>query len=332
MRGRRVALWWRLAVLAAFAALALAACGGDDDEDSAASTGGDTAAEEAQPTDVKVATFLTAGIAGVPIAEEQGFFEEEGLNVEQVDVELPNIVPSVVSGENQFGAASAGGLLLAAQQNIPVKLVAPAYYANPAEQGVYVGRDSPIESIEDLEGKRIATGTLQSVAHAGMLTALQDAGMSPDDVEVISFDFPNIPAALRSGKLQAGHMSEPLITASGESVREVIDDIYPYGEEPAVTYWFTSEQFANENPEAVAAFQRAVGEAQDLAASDEAIAREAVAGITELEPDVVDKIALPGFGSDPKQEQLKQQAEAMAEFGFLEEAPDTDAMFVETSG
>jgi NitT/TauT family transport system substrate-binding protein len=317
----------RWACVAAAAVLVFAGCGDDDEGggDSAASGG-----EEAQEvTDVKVAKFLTAGIAGVPIAEEKGLFADNNLAVEQVDVELPNIIPSVISGDNQFGVASAGGLLAAAVEGLPVKIVAPAYYANPAEQGVYVGKDSPIKSIEDLKGKQIATGTLGSVAHAGMLRALQDAGMDPKDVEVISFTFPDIPAALRNGKLDAGHMSEPLITANADGVREIIDDIYPYGDEPAVTYWFTSEQFANESPEAVEAFRIAVGEAQDLAASDEQVARDAVATITELEPDVVAKLSLPGFGSDPKKEQLQQQAEALNEFGMLDEVPDVNALFVE---
>jgi len=323
VRGR-----WVVTAVAA-AVLVFAGCGDDEDSGAGASGGSGSEPAEQEVTDVKVAKFLTAGIAGVPIAEEQGLFADNNLAVEQVDVELPNVIPSVISGDNQFGIASAGGILAAALEGLPVKIVAPAYYAATGEQGVYVGKDSPIKSIEDLKGKQIATGTLQSVAHAGMLKALQDAGMSPDDVEVISFTFPDIPAALRGGKLDSGHMSEPLITASGDSVREVIDDIYPYGEDPAVSYWLTSESFANENPEAVEAFRVAVGEAQDMAADDEELAREAVGTITELEPDVVAKLNLPGFGSDPKKEQLTEMAEVMAEFGFLEEVPDIDALFVE---
>jgi NitT/TauT family transport system substrate-binding protein len=310
--------------------LVFAGCG-DDDEDAGAgaSSGSGGEQQEQEVSNVKVAKFLTAGIAGVPIAEEQGLFADNNVAVEQVDVELPNVIPSVISGDSQFGIASAGGILAAAVEGLPVKIVAPAYYANPGEQGVYVGKDSPIKAIEDLKGKKIATGTLGSVAHAGMLKALQEAGMSPDDVEVISFTFPDIPAALRGGKLDSGHMSEPLITASGDSVREIIDDIYPYGEQPAVSYWFTSEEFATDNPEAVEGFRTAVGEAQDMASSDEQLARDAVAGITELEPDVVAEINLPGFGSDPKKEQLTQQAEALVEFGMLDEVPDMDALFVE---
>jgi NitT/TauT family transport system substrate-binding protein len=319
----------RWACIAAAAVLVFAGCGDDEEEPGAGASGGSGEEQEQEVSSVKVAKFLTAGIAGVPIAEEQGLFADNNLEVEQVDVELPNIIPSVISGDNQFGIASAGGILAAAVEGLPVKIVAPAYYANPAEQGVYVGKDSPIKSIEDLKGKQIATGTLGSVAHAGMLKAVQEAGMDPKDVEVISFTFPDIPAALRNGKLDSGHMSEPLITANADSVREIIDDIYPYGELPAVSYWFTSEQFASENPEAVEGFRTAVGEAQDLANSDEQVARDAVATITELEPAVVDKLNLPGFGSDPKKEQLTQQAEALNEFGFLDEVPDVNALFVE---
>jgi NitT/TauT family transport system substrate-binding protein len=310
----------------AMLALAVAGCGGDDEEPAAADTSAATTAA-AEPTTVKVATFAVAGTAGIHIADSKGYFTDEGLELQADTVDIAQMIPTVLSGSDDFGVASSGALLQAASQGLGLRIVAPAYYGTPAEQGIYVAKDSPIQSIEDLKGKTIATGSLKSAAHAGILMQLEEAGLKPSDVKVVIFPFPDIPAALRAGELEAGHMAEPGISAAGDSVREVIDNIYPFGDDPGVTYWFTSDEFAEANPDVVEGFAAAVNRAQDDAAGDDSVAREAIAGYTEIDAALLESMALPGFGSDMKRDQFEQQAEEFVKYGFLTEAPDIDALF-----
>jgi sulfonate transport system substrate-binding protein len=97
------------------------------------------------------------------------------------------------SGPPQIEAATAGKIDFAITGNTPpifgaasgakVKVVA-AYDGGGNGDQVLVQQDSPIKSIADLRGKRIAVGKGSS-AHGHILAQLKNAGLTPDDVTLI---------------------------------------------------------------------------------------------------------------------------------------------------
>ncbi|HEX2496086.1 MAG TPA: ABC transporter substrate-binding protein, partial [Gaiellaceae bacterium] len=91
--------WWSVAALAAAAMFALAACGGDDDEGDGGSAGGDLDKVTLQSKWVVQAQF-----AGYYAALDQGYYEDEGLDVD-IRAGGPDIVPEqvVLGGQAEFG-------------------------------------------------------------------------------------------------------------------------------------------------------------------------------------------------------------------------------------
>ena len=74
--------WFRLAALLVALAFALGACGGDDDDDGEAA--GDTTAAECEQTDsvtLQLKWVTQAQFAGYYAAEEQGYYDDECLDV-----------------------------------------------------------------------------------------------------------------------------------------------------------------------------------------------------------------------------------------------------------
>ena len=90
--------WWSVAVLAAAAMFALAGCGGDDDEEGG-SAGGDLDKVTLQSKWVVQAQF-----AGYYAALDQGYYEDDGLDVD-IRPGGPDIVPEqvVLGGQAEFG-------------------------------------------------------------------------------------------------------------------------------------------------------------------------------------------------------------------------------------
>ncbi|MCV7302241.1 ABC transporter substrate-binding protein [Mycobacterium barrassiae] len=97
------------------------------------------------------------------------------------------------SGPPQIEAATAGKIdfaitgntppIFGAASNAKVKVVS-AYDGSGRGDRVLVHADSPIRTVEDLRGKKIALGKGSS-AHGNVLGQLQRVGMSPSDVELV---------------------------------------------------------------------------------------------------------------------------------------------------
>jgi sulfonate transport system substrate-binding protein len=97
------------------------------------------------------------------------------------------------SGPPQVEAATAGKIDFAITGNTPpifgaasnarVKVVS-AYDGGGNGDQVLVQADSPVKSIADLRGKRIAVGKGSS-AHGHILAQLKNAGLSPSDVQLV---------------------------------------------------------------------------------------------------------------------------------------------------
>ena len=175
-----------LVILFALPALLLPACGPADVE---------------QPETVKVRAALQAYVSFAPyfIALEEGFFAEQGLEVEFVQFEAgPEMVPALVRGEIDVAAGGlSGGLLNAIARGENIRIVADkghiapegcTYVASVASAGLAEELDSVGPSA--LAGKKIA-----SVA-AGLQTyytshMLRKFGLSMEDVEMVNL--PNRP-------------------------------------------------------------------------------------------------------------------------------------------
>src|SRR5690606_33458225 len=109
-----------LAVAASAAVMVLAACSGTPDGGTEGS-----APEDGELTPVTVGVIPIVDVAPIYLGVDQGFFEDEGLDV---TLELAQggaaIVPAVVSGDYQFGFSNNTSLLVGSSKGLPLKAVA----------------------------------------------------------------------------------------------------------------------------------------------------------------------------------------------------------------
>ncbi|MEP3277697.1 MAG: ABC transporter substrate-binding protein [Stappiaceae bacterium] len=121
------------------------------------------------------------GILGEVAAAKQGYFAEEGLELEIIPGG-PNIdgVASVASGANNFGSISSSpSLMLARSAGLPIKCVAAGYQQHPF---TYFSLErSPVREPKDLIGKKVAT---QGTARILLRALLAKNGIAEDQVEV----------------------------------------------------------------------------------------------------------------------------------------------------
>jgi NitT/TauT family transport system substrate-binding protein len=191
----------------ALAALGFAGCGGDD----GGGGGGDG------PQTVVVGTLPTANAAPMYLGMEKGYFKQEGLVVKpQLGEGGGSLITSLVSDDSQFAFVGVIPAVTAVSKGLPIKAVAASddAAATPRKdwQVVMVGKGSDIRDVSDLEGKTIAVNALRGVAEVVIKTSLQKQGVDPSSVKLLEVPFPEMPAALKAGRVDAILASEPFLT------------------------------------------------------------------------------------------------------------------------
>ena len=151
--------WALLAGLAAALAFGLAACGGDDEEQ-AGGGGGATTGETQQPASVtlQLKWVTQAQFAGYYAALEQGYYDDENLDV-TIKPGGPDIVPeqAVLGKQAEFGIDWLDNLLATRDQGGKIVNVAQVFARSGMTELTWA--DSGISDIKGLEGKRSACGS-----------------------------------------------------------------------------------------------------------------------------------------------------------------------------
>lgn len=324
-------------LLALLAAGALwAGCGGDDEE--AGGAGG------LEPVDVGL--IGSTSDAPMWIAQERGFFADEGLTVRLTrgGASGPIILPALVSGDYDIAAAGLLAPVAATAQGLaPVRVLAQngveiskgtAKTGPEAEDltlAIVSGKDD-IQSVEDLAGATISVGALKSIGVAITSKWLDEQGVDVSGVEFVEVPFPDAPAAVAEGRVDAGLTIEPFVTVALQLGNHVVGR--PFAEAtPGLTVagYFVTSDYADSHPEEIAAFSRAIVRANRYAESHPDEVRAVVQRNTKVPPEVAEKMSLWSWTPQIKEPagSLRVIAEAAAEYGVIEQVPDVGKLPLE---
>jgi NitT/TauT family transport system substrate-binding protein len=173
--------WWSVAALAAAAMFALAGCGGDDDEEGG-SAGGDLTKVTLQSKWVVQAQF-----AGYYAAKDQGYYEDEGLDVE-IRPGGPDIVPEqvVLGGQAEFGINWLDSTLATRDKGQNIVNIAQVFTRSGMTEVTW--KDSGLDQITDLKGKKV--GVWLGGNEHKLFAALNKNGIDPQkDAEIVAQPF-----------------------------------------------------------------------------------------------------------------------------------------------
>lgn len=307
--------------LAAVTALALTACSGGTTATPATSAGteGGSASE---PVSITVGVIPIVDVAPIYLAVSQGFFEEEGLDV---TLELAQggaaIVPAVVSGEYQFGFSNNTSLLLATSNGVPLKAVSPGNFTtgtDPDFGAVVVPADSAIQSAADLAGRTVAVNTLNNIGDSTIRNVVEKDGGDESALQFVEMGFPDMPAAVSGGQVDAAWIVEPHLTRALEAGARVVSwNFAETDPDLMVASYFTSQQYAADNPEVVASFQNAMTKAFDYATANPDAARTVLDEYTTIDAAVKEAMTMPRFASTFSEDSIALLADLALKYGLV---------------
>ena len=177
-----------------------------------------TADAQTPPLQKVVVTYSSRSIASIDlfVAQELGFFREEGLDAQLVQVRATAAIAAIVSGE-VHALGSIGSAIRAIPRGAPIKVLAvslrrPIFWL--------VSRPE-LKTFNDLKGKVMGTTTLGGSQHTAGIRMLRRGGLNPDkDVTVVLGG--DVPAQLQgmiNGSIQVGIFSPPTVIVARDKYK-----------------------------------------------------------------------------------------------------------------
>jgi ABC-type nitrate/sulfonate/bicarbonate transport system substrate-binding protein len=148
------------------------------------------------------------------VAQAEGFYAREGLDVQQTLVDPPTTVTALIGGSLNIVVVDTTGFILGIDKGANVVAVGPVADRNPYYLMVTPG----IKTIADLKGKKIGAASPVEVYTTVLRNLLTKGGLNPDkDVEWVFGGGQNQRlAAILGGAINAGLFSSP----ADEKLRE----------------------------------------------------------------------------------------------------------------
>jgi taurine transport system substrate-binding protein len=193
-----------------------------------------------------------------------------------------------VAKEVDFGALGSSPVArgLSAPLNIPYKVAFVLDVAGDNE-ALVARNGSGVTTIADLRGKRVGT-PFASTAHYSLLAALDQNGLSPNDVQLVDLQPQAILAAFERGDIDAGYSWLPTLDQLRRNGKDLITSRQLARDgKPTLDLGVVADEFADAHPEVVDIWRQQEARALTVIKDDPDAAAKAIAAEIGLSPDEV---------------------------------------------
>jgi NitT/TauT family transport system substrate-binding protein len=294
------------------------------------STPENTANGALEKTAIKVSVVTTIDSAPFWIAQENGYFKAEGLDVTgDVAATGDKSMTKAISGEADIAATTYTLLFVAKSHNAAdLRLVADASSASPQSNEILTLPTSPVKHIEDLAGHKVAITSRNAPSDILTRSVLKDHNIDPDTVNWVQLSQPSMAAALQHGDVDAVYQAEPYATQASTKVGAYsIADVASGAtlDFPIVGFVATGK-WVQDNPKTMAAFQRAMDKATRTATADRAQVERMAVKYGKVEADVAALMKLPNFHASLDARRIQRVPDVLLRLGSIPAKVDAAPM------
>lgn len=287
---------------------------------------------------LRVGHDLWIGFSGVFLAKELGYFEEEGLDVDMRGFSGPgDSIPPVISGDLDITLTTLHNLTLVAGKDA-APLTAIYFLDSSHGADAIVARDG-IDEVSDLKGQDVAV-TRHEANHMLLILALESAGMTEDDINIVNMSADDAGAAFLSERVDAAVTWEPWVSRA--SKREGAGVVFSTRDAPDTILNTISvrRDSIESSPEKLKAFVRAVDRGVQYLDSNQQKAVPIIADWLEADEtdikamlgddriyDLEDNLSLFGTRKDgPAIDALESVIDFLDERDLIDARPDIDSL------
>jgi len=276
------------------------------------------------------------GFYPVVLAHELGLLSKRGVAVDLVSFrDTETHLAEIAAGNFDGALMSIGSSVIITSENPDIRVIMAVDQSQGADAVV---ASAAITSVQALKNKSIGT-MLGGFGELFVLSMLEQAGLTPDDVNLVYITGAEVPEQLQTGRIDAGHTWEPYVSRARASGAHVV---FNSKDTPGLiqdVVVFQRKTLA-EQPEAVNAFVDAWFEAVEYWLADLDRGNNIIAAALGITPEEcsLDGVKLfdrndnlQAFDIDSNPGTLRRAADRYAEFyvrsGNISAKPDISRLF-----
>lgn len=253
------------------------------------------------PNRIRIGYIPIADCAQLYVAVEKGYFQEQNLDVELVKLGGgAKILEALAGGSVEIGFSNVVSLILSHEAGLGFKAITGGPRANleHRETGLLVMKGSGIDSLKQLEGKKVAVNTKKNIVELLLLAFLRKNNVNTSSIDFVEVPFPQMLPVLETGTVNAVATIEPFLTFGLQS--EATTNLGHYFTEALseleISTYNASTDWISSNPAITERFRSAMRNATDFCDTNPEELRTIVSEYTSLTPQQVAQITLPYYG------------------------------------
>jgi NitT/TauT family transport system substrate-binding protein len=277
---------------------------------------------------IRVAIFSAVDLATFWLAQEGGYFKAEGLDVQaDTGASGQEALTRMTNGQDDLALSTYTLFFLAKNNGTDVKLVADATSASPRSNELVTVPNSPVKTVEDLDGRRIAISSKNAASDVLTRSVMRDHGVGFDKVQWVPMPLPEMAAALAQGRVDAAYQPEPFLTQSAKvaGAYPVVDAASGSTQAFPLTGFGATAKWVEAHPKTMLAFQRAMLNAT-RAAVDRARIEPLVVRNAKVDQDIASLMVMPAFGSTLDARRIQRVPDLLQQLGVVQTKLDASSM------
>jgi NitT/TauT family transport system substrate-binding protein len=278
---------------------------------------------------LKVGTLPTDGCSVIFYANELGYFQKNGLDV---DIETmssgPAIAAAVAGGALDVGVANVATVAQARLHGLPLRYIAPSSMAEPSTMTdiVLVAADSTIRTGADLNNKTIAINGLKDLQQITAMAWVDKHGGDSKTLHFLELPIPQMAAAVEAHRADAALDVEPFVSGAraqgqGKVIGDVLDGVAPRF---MVVGWFALDPWITAHADAAARFATALRQAAAWANAHHAESAAILVRNTKIPASAIDTMARAQFGLSLDPAMIRPIVDAAVKYGVLDRPVDVN--------
>jgi NitT/TauT family transport system substrate-binding protein len=286
-----------------------------------------------EKTSIVVGAFPSIDSAGLYIAEMDGLFAAQGLNVKIVSAgNPPPTTQDLINGQiEEKYDVTAGDYVTYIENEVLgtayLRIIAEASFLQPNVQTLLINGTSSVNSVGQLRDSTVSVNAPDDIGTLLLDSLLTENGIRPSQVRLNNYvPFSAVAHLLTTKAVSASYATEPFVSMDEENVgaEELADLDQGSAVDFPIEGYVVTEEWAQKNPNTLKAFVRALSQGQEIADTNRSAVEKAAERYLNISPATAAFISLPTFPTAVDPVRLQRVIDAMVRFGLL---PPGDSWF-----
>jgi NitT/TauT family transport system substrate-binding protein len=272
---------------------------------------------------VTIGTIPSEMDAVIDYGLDQNYFKSAGIDVKNTVLRSgPAVAAALVGGSLDVGLINTGTLAAARSRGVPLKFFAACAIQTPGNNLGLVRPDSPIKSVKDLAGKTVGLVAINTVQNAVLRLWLDKNGIDSKAVKFVEIPYPQMLAALDTGRVDVTYPAEPFLTAARATTRSIGDPDDAMPPHYLIFGFAANEDWLKKNAQLARTLAVAVHKSSAWGNAHRPESAQILVKTLNLDAAKVNDMLRTDYGTSIDPGQIKPVIDVMVKYGLLDKPVD----------